>query len=138
MVHPKTMMDLFGVLLTFHGMVVFLQEGRFRQLLVKACTALLLGWHVLALILAFVLLGMMSEVVRMRSTVREEGAAESPAALPLRGRSRRYLTFGVVTLLLAASILTFNFVNEYTANDGRVGWTNLVLRRLDAEAHGTG
>ena len=135
MVHPKTMMDLFGVLLTFHGMVVFLQEGRFRQLLVKACAALLLGWHVLALILAFVLLGMMSEVVRMRSTVREEGAAESPAALPLRGRSRRYLTFGVVTLLLAASILTFNFVNEYTANDGRVGWTNLssvgsMLRRM--------
>ena len=135
MVHPKTMMDLFGVLLTFHGIVVFLQEGRFRQLLVKACTALLLGWHVLALILAFVLLGMMNEVVRMRSTVREEGAAESPAALLLRGRSRRYLTFGVVTLLLAASILTFNFVNEYTANDGRVGWTNLssvgsMLRRM--------
>ena len=140
MVHPKTMMDLFGVLLTFHGIVVFLQEGRFRQLLVKACTALLLGWHVLALILAFVLLGMMSEVVRMRSTVRKKGAAGSPAALPLRGESRRYLTFGVVTLLLAASILTFNIVNEYTANDGTVGWTNLssvgsMLRRtgLDEE-----
>ena len=140
MVHPKTMMDLFGVLLTFHGMVVFLQEGRFRQLLVKACTALLLGWHVLALILAFVVLGMMSETVRMRSTVWKKRAAESPAALPLRGRSRHYLTFGVVALLLAASILTFNFANEYTASDGRVAWTNLpsvesMLRRtgLDEE-----
>ena len=128
MVHPKTMMDLFGVLLTFHGMVVFLQEGRFRQLLVKACTALLLGWHVLALILAFVVLGMMSEIVR------KKGAAESPSTLPLWGRSRHYLTFGVVALLLAASILTFNFVNEYTAGDGRTAWTNLssvgsMLRR---------
>ena len=119
MVHPKTMMDLFGVLLTFHGMVVFLQEDRFRQLLVKACTALLLGWHVLALVLAFVVLGMMSEIVRKKR------ATGSPAALLLRGRSRRYLTLGVVALLLAASILTFNFVNEYTANDSRVAWTSL-------------
>ena len=129
MVHPKTMMDLFGVLLTFHGMVVFLQEGRFRQLLVKACTALLLGWHVLALVLAFVALGMMSEIVRMRSTVRKKRAVESPAALLLRGRSRHYLTLGVVALLLAASILTFNFVNEYTAHDGRVAWTHMASVR---------
>ena len=134
MVHPKTMMDLFGVLLTFHGTVVFLEEDRFRQLLVKACAALLLGWHVLALILAFVVLGMANEVVRLRSDRPRKGATESPVALLLRGRSRRYLMLGVVPLLLAASILTFNFANEYTANDGRVAWTNLssvksMLRR---------
>ena len=122
MVHPKTMMDLFGVLLTFHGTVVFLEEGRFRQLLVKACTALLLGWHVLALILAFVVLGMASEIVRI---ARRKWAAESPAAGPRRGGIRRYLVFGVVPLLLAATILTLNFVNEYTANDGTVAWTKL-------------
>ena len=128
MVAPETGMSLFGVLLTFHGIVVFLAEGRFRQLLVKACAALLLGWHVLALILAFVALGMASQIVRTRSTVRGRGATgppvEPPAALPPRGvKSRRYLTFGVVPLLLAATILTFNFVNEYAADDGGTAWT---------------
>ena len=44
--------SLFGVLLAFHGMVVFVQEGRFRQLVVKSCAALLLGWQVYALLLA--------------------------------------------------------------------------------------
>ena len=130
MVTPETMMSLFGVLLTFHGIVVFLAEGRFRQLLVKACAALLLGWHVLALILAFVALGMAREIVRTRSTVRGQGATgppvEPPAALPPRGvKSRRYLTFGVVSLLFAATILTFNFVNEYAADDGGTAWTDL-------------
>ena len=51
------MMDLFGVMLTFHGMVVFVQEGRFRQLLVKTCVALLIGWHVYAFLLPFIALG---------------------------------------------------------------------------------
>ena len=127
MVHPKTMMDLFGVLLTFHGMVVFLQEGRFRQLLVKACTALLLGWHVVALILAFVVLGMAGEIVRMRSIFSKGRRDESPvrsAVLP-RARVGRYLTFGVVPLLLAVSLLAFNFTNEYAALDGKVEWTRL-------------
>ena len=49
---------LFGVMLTFHGMVVFTQEGRFRQLLVKAGVALLLCWHVYALLLPFIVLGL--------------------------------------------------------------------------------
>ena len=53
----ETVMDLFGVMLVFHGMVVFAQEGRFRQLLVKTCAALLLGWHVYALVLPFALWG---------------------------------------------------------------------------------
>ena len=130
MVHPKTMMDFFGVLLTFHGIVVFSEEGRFRQLLVKACAALLLGWHVLALILAYVALGMASEIVRTRQTVRGQEAigppVGPPAALPPRGvKSRRYLTFGVVPLLLAATILTFNFVSEYASYDGGTAWTDL-------------
>ena len=53
----ETAMDLFGAALVFHGMVVFVQEGRFRQLLLKTCAALLLGWHVYALILPFALWG---------------------------------------------------------------------------------
>ena len=58
MITPEIAPGLFGVLLSFHGVVVFLQDGRFRQLLVKACAALLLGWHVLAVVAAFVVLGL--------------------------------------------------------------------------------
>ena len=63
MVATESMPSLFGVLLAFHGMVVFVQEGRFRQLLVKACAALLLGWHVYALLIAFIVLGLARELV---------------------------------------------------------------------------
>ena len=61
-VSNETSMDLFGVMLTFHGMVVFVQDGRFRQLLIKACAALLVGWHVYALLLAFIVFGLAGEI----------------------------------------------------------------------------
>ena len=56
-VSGDTAMDLFGAALVFHGMVKFAQDGRFWQLLVKTCAALLLGWHVYALVLPFALWG---------------------------------------------------------------------------------
>ena len=69
-----TVMDLFGAALVFHGMVLFVQEGRFRQLLVKTCAALLLGWHVYALILPFALLGFGGEALAfVRANVRSSG-----------------------------------------------------------------
>ena len=58
------MVSLFGVMLAFHGLVVFAQEGRFRQLLGKTCAAVLLGWHSTALVLAFVALSMAAAAVR--------------------------------------------------------------------------
>ena len=69
MVATEVAPDLFGVLRVFHGMVIFAQEGRFRQLLIKACIALLLGWHVYALLLPFVVLGLVKEAVRVRSAL---------------------------------------------------------------------
>ena len=39
-VFNEGVMDVFGAALVFHGMTVFVQEGRFRQLLVKTCAAL--------------------------------------------------------------------------------------------------
>ena len=62
MIHPEVIPGLFGVLLTFHGVVVFLQDGRFPQLLVKACAGLLLAWHVLALVAAFVVLALLPRI----------------------------------------------------------------------------
>jgi hypothetical protein len=54
---------LFGLLFTFHGMVVFIQDGRFIQLLIKTCAALLLGWQVYAILLPFTVLGCIKEPV---------------------------------------------------------------------------
>ena len=42
----EAIVDVFAILLVFHGMAVFEREGRFRQLAVKTCAALFLGWHV--------------------------------------------------------------------------------------------
>ena len=69
MIATEVAPDLFGVMLVFHGMVMFAQEGRFRQLLIKACIALLLGWHVYALLLPFVILGLVKVAVRVRSAL---------------------------------------------------------------------
>ena len=138
MISPNTAMDLFGIMLTFHGMVVFAQEGRFRQLLVKACVSLLLGWHVFALLLAFIVLGVVSELVRVRSAgpdhVNRKHSAASAAA-PLPGR---YLTLGAVASLVGVSILTFNFANEWRALDGSHALTDLpsfrsMLKRIGVD-----
>ena len=116
-------LDLFAVMLTFHGMVVFGQEGRFRQLLVKACLALLLGWHVYAFLLPFILFGLTAELLKAKRDI----AALSPVPLQrwLKGcgttllRSR-YCTLGLVTLLFGVAVLTFNLTNEYLVLDGEV------------------
>ena len=117
--------DLFGVFLVFHGMVLFVQEGRFRQLLVKTCLALLLGWHVYALLLPFVVLGLAGALVK---AVREGGGISSlgqltrVTALLLRSR---YLVLGVVALLFGTAVLSVNFANEYFALNRATGLTDL-------------
>ena len=119
-VSNEMMPDLFGVLLTFHGMVVFAQEGRFRQLLVKACLALLLGWHVYALLLAFIVLGLGSELTKLLAS-RRPVPARSYLSL-LRGR---HVLLGVVSLLFGMAVLTFNLANEYLALQGEAALTEL-------------
>ena len=118
-------LSLFGALLTFHGMVLFVQEGRFRQLLVKACAALLLGWHVYAFLLPFIVLGVANELNRARRL----SAPPSLAGRIKRGAaallSSRHLRLGVVTLLFGLAVLSFNLGNEYRALDGEVALTEL-------------
>ncbi len=122
MITPENGISLFGTLLTFHGMVVFVQEGRFRQLLIKACIALLLGWHVYALLLPFVVFGLARELYRAR---RESAPGGLTLARRVKGwaaalASSRYLKLGVGALLFGAAILSFNLANEYRAFDGEV------------------
>ena len=99
--------SLFGFSLTFYGMVIFAQEGRFKQLIVKACFALLLGWHVLALLVAFVILGLAKEVIIHKARTFREFAAAVVTS--------RYFILGVVTFGFGLLILTHNMANEYYA-----------------------
>ena len=110
--------DLFGFLLTFHGLVVFAQERRFRQLLVKTAAALFLGWHALALIAVWVLAG-------VAAAGRRAAVEGGPGRL--RGRNglalvraalrSRHLTLGAAALVFAGAMLTFQFAAEYYGSE---------------------
>ena len=116
-------MELFGVMLVFHGMVLFVQEGRFRQLLVKVCAALLLGWHVYALIMPFIALGFAGESFALVRANGGLGAGildrirAAPAALPALARSR-FIALAAVAILFGSTTLALNLANEYAAFDG--------------------
>ena len=112
--------DLFGVMLTFHGMVVFVQEGRFRQLLVKACLALLLGWHVLGLLLPFMILGLAQAVASHPS----DATPRLFSSLWRLARSR-HLVLGLATLCFAMAVLSFNLANEHALLKGAKSVTEL-------------
>lgn len=139
MIFNEVTIDLFAVMLVFHGMVIFVQEGRFRQLLVKSCLALLLGWHVYAFLLPFVIFGLVREHIESRRSV-----SALPALGQLRGyaaalRRSRYLMLGVVTLLFGIAVLTFNLTNEYFALNGEVPLRELptvqsAVKRLGGDA----
>ncbi len=122
-VTTEASVDLFAVMLAFHGMVVFVQEGRFRQLLAKTFVALLLGWHVYAFLLPFILLGLAREAFR----AWKHGTALRPcarfvAAAVLRSR---YTALGLAALLFGAAVLSFNFASEYAAFGGETPVTEL-------------
>ena len=139
MTATEGMIDLFGVMLTFHGMVIFVQEGRFRQLLVKTCIALLLGWHVLALLLPFVILGLASDLIRARCATTDSPLLfQGKRAVSALLRSR-FLLLGIVALAFGLAILTFNFTMEYVALGGETSLTELpsfqsMLKRTSVDA----
>ena len=128
----ETVMDLFGIALVFHGMVLFVQEGRFRQLLLKVCAALLMGWHPYALILPFALLGFGGEALALvRAKAGSVGGGRGGiraalAALPTLARSR-FVALAAVSVLFGSALLALNFANEYAAYGGKRSWRDLPL-----------
>ena len=125
-ISSEAIVDIFAVLLVFHGMAVFEQEGRFRQLAVKTCIALLLGWHVYALLLPFIAFGLTRELIntRLGGSVPPLGLRQlKHTALSLL-RSR-YPALGVIALAFGISILTINFTNEYFALNRETPLTEL-------------
>ena len=137
----EAMVDLFAVMLVFHGIMIFEQEGRFLQLPIKACVSLLLGWHVYAILLAFIAFGLMREFIKARSSDSTTSHALyqlKHTALPLI-RSR-YLALGVVALLFGISVLTFNFSNEYFALNREIPLTqtpsfNSMMNRIGSATY---
>ncbi len=130
--------NLFGVMLVFHGLILFAQEGRFRQLLARTAVALFLGWHVAGLVAAFVLIALGGELAaraRARAGFGPGRAAAAPA--------RAVLAWGAFVALCCALILGFNFGNEFRALGGEVPLHELpsvqsLLRRTGADATHTG
>ena len=106
MVASEGSMDLFAVMLTFHALVVFSQEGRFRQLLAKSCLAVLIGWHVFALLLPFFVFRTVAEWLR-----RRRGAPGRTA----RKRHGRHATLGAVVLAAGLAMLVLNLALERAA-----------------------
>ena len=119
---PEMVPDLFGFSLVFHGIVIFVQEGRFRQLMMKSCLAVLLGWHVLALLLAFIILSLAKEIIESYKvkTVREIFSVVLTS---------RYFMLGIVSLGLGVLVVAYNMGNEYYALNVR-GSRQLALSDL--------
>lgn len=129
----EIMTDLFGMMLVLHGMVVYTQDGRFGQLLAKSCVALLLGWHVYALLAPFVALGLVEEAAEAwsRHTRRSKSPSASQAmrdrlhTVMLALRRSRLLILATATLLFGSALLAFNFANEHAALEGEVPLADL-------------
>ena len=125
-VNTEITIDLFAVMLVFHGIVIFEQEWRFPQLLLKTCAALLLGWHVYALLLPFIAFGLIRELIKARSGVSPaSGALWRLRHLALSLIRSRHMALGVVALLFGISVLAFNFTNEYFALNRELPLTEL-------------
>ncbi len=120
MVSPE-ITSLFGIWLTAYGLVRFAHDGRLRPLLLKAGVALLLGWHVMALLLPFVVLGLARETLRAWAC----GGQARGRALLAAWIGSPYLKLGLAAALFCAALLAFNVANEYVALKGETPWARL-------------
>ena len=120
MINTEGVVDVCAVLLVFHGMVLYQQQGRFAQLLAKLCAALLVGWHVFGLLAAFIALAAAREVVKRRP----RNATHLLQAAKQAVRSRHALLV-VVAVFLASGVLGFQLANEHAAFGGQRTFTEL-------------
>lgn len=143
MVGHESSADMFAVLLVFHGMVLFSEAPtrRFPQLLIKTCVALLLGWHVYALLLPFVAFGLGRDVMRR---VRAARTGRGITRALVGGLGGRHVVLGCVALFFGAAVLGYNFAAEYRAQGGpfaelpsvrsfarRTGWDGALAAKME-------
>ena len=126
--------DLFVVLVVFHGMVLFVQEGRFRQLLVKTAAAPLFGWHVFALLAPFLVFGWALAWKRAGRPPGAEGESAAGAGRSSGGEWRRrafavlrsrHTRLGAAAFVVGLGVLGWNFGTEYAAFEGEVPFRDL-------------
>ena len=139
MICTETAVDLFAVMLVFHALTIFVQEGRFRQLLAKTCIALLLGWHVYALLLPFIAFSLAGEMLRAHTRF--------PHATPLDRLRRlagllllsRPIVLGTVALAFGSLVLLLGLAIESFAAGGTISITehsstfHSMIRRMGLE-----
>ena len=115
-VFKENVIEMFGLALAFHGMVVFVQEGRFRQLLVKVCLALLVGWRVYAMLMPFIALGLGGEALaHLRAALASDERAKLARTAIISLARSRYVALAAVSIAFGSALLAFNFANEYAA-----------------------
>ena len=82
MIDTERTMGAFGMALTFHGMAVFVREGRVRQLALKSGAAVLLDWQALALLLPFAAFGAAGAAIRAARAAGGERAGKAAVFSP--------------------------------------------------------
>lgn len=119
MISTEFGIDLFGCMLVFHGMTIFAVEGRFRQLVVKSCIALLLGWHVLAVLMPFVVLALFKKFFSTGSVaVRDCGGIFEYFLTKIRMGAAavitsRYIILGIIVVGFSLLVLVSNIGSQY-------------------------
>ena len=105
---------LFGMMLVLRGLVRFRERGRFWQLAVKVCVALLLDWHVYGLLLPFLALGIAREAWtgwgKVAGTGTRLARVRGAAGQALRSRSA---LLGALALLFGVGVLGYNLLQEH-------------------------
>ena len=129
---PEAMVSLCGVFLVFHGMVIFEQERRFAQLLIKVCGALLLTWHVYALLLAFIVLSVgnqLTMILRGAAAPTPSGRGPNRVAQCLALVRSRHVALGVASLIFGATVLAVGLAQEHALLNGEPALTELPTVR---------
>lgn len=129
MISNEITVGLFGTILTFHAMIIFEQEGRYKQLVAKSCIAILLDWHVLSLLLAFITLGLARNALHIWNRRKKESrlhrqkkslrcVGQFKLLLKMGWRElvcNRYILLLVIVIMLTMGVLAYNIGQEYFA-----------------------
>ena len=130
MITTEVAVDLFAVMLVFHGMTIFVQQDRFRQLLAKTCIALALGWHVYALLLPFIAFSLAQDLIAAHRGTPPENRVRRAFAATFLGRP---FALGATALAFGVLVLSFNLIGEYALDDAASvaelpTWQSMMMR----------
>ena len=130
MITTEVGVDLFAVMLVFHGMTIFVQQDRFRQLLAKTCIALALGWHVYALLLPFIAFSLARDLISAHRGRPPENRVRRTLAAIFLGRP---FALGATALAFGVLVLSFNLIGEYALDEAASvaelpTWESMTMR----------